>query len=307
MKNSNNLEIATAVLDVLPNPVLIKNRELEYVWINAAFEQLFSVKRSDVIGKLDNTLFPDRQVSQCNGGDLRVLEHGEMDHAVETVFDIQGHPRETITRKSKLTLSEDEVYLVGVMHDITDVTRANEALKLSEAKLQEQALKLAHIATTDSLTNCANRRALMDEAAEIVENQFKSAAVLMLDIDKFKTINDEYGHSVGDEVLVHFAKEVGKKLSATDHLYRYGGEEFVVVLDVENAQQAKAKAEAIREHIATTPLVDSEHSIDLSVSIGMVMKSRGSHASIENLLSKADLSLYKAKELGRNRVVENAA
>lgn len=296
------LEIATSVLDVLPNPVLIKNKDLEYVWINSAFEQLFSVERSQVIGKLDKELFPDRQVSQCNGGDLRVLEQGETDDAVETVFSIEGHPRETITRKSKLTISDSEVYLVGVMHDITDITLANEALMLSEAKLKSQAKKLALMATTDTLTGCANRRALIDQAPEITGNKFKSSAILLLDIDKFKSINDNYGHKVGDDALKHFATEIGSQLSSSDRLYRYGGEEFVVILDVENIEMAKGKAEQIREHIATSPLVAEEKSIALSVSIGMVMKDKGRDYKIEELLNKADESLYKAKELGRNRV-----
>lgn len=143
--------LATELLDILPNPVLVKNENLEYVWINNAFESLFGVQRENVIGKVDKQLFPDRQVSQCNGGDLRVLESGEIDEAVETVYEKSGTARETITRKSRLSINDGEVFLVGIMHDITDVTRANEALTSNQIILQEQAQELAVLASTDAI------------------------------------------------------------------------------------------------------------------------------------------------------------
>lgn len=296
---SSSLAIATDILDILPNPVLVKNDKLEYVWINAAFENLFNVDRRQVIGKLDAELFPDRQVSQCNGGDMRVLENGEIDEAVETVFDESGLERETITRKSRLEISANEVYLVGVMHDITDVTHANNALKLSESILQEQAQKLAILATTDSLTGCANRRALIERTPEMLENQFSSAAVLLIDIDKFKSINDKNGHEAGDSALMHFANEVQKQLTPADKLFRIGGEEFVLLLNGLDSTQAEEKANSIRTHIANTP---TEQNIQFTVSIGMVMKEKGQSANIEQLLQAADKRLYVAKNAGRNRV-----
>ncbi len=307
MSNYKSLSIATAVLDILPNPVLIKNASLEYVWINDAFERLFSVNRSDVVGKLDSDLFPNRQVAQCNGGDMRVLNHGEIDESVETVFEKSGLPKEMITRKSKLVISETEVYLVGVMHDITDVTRANEALVISETKLQEKAQELAVLASTDALTGCLNRRAFMDSAPAISENQFQSFALLLMDLDKFKSINDQYGHEIGDRTLQHFTNETKSQLLPSDKLYRYGGEEFVLLLDVGNQQEAAQRADQIRSHISNTPLIEDELSIDLSISIGLVFKDKGSSCNLDELLHSADECLYKAKDGGRDRVEMAAA
>jgi len=158
MKSATQTALATEILEILPNPVLVKDQNLEYVWINSAFEALFSVKREEVIGRLDTDLFPNRQVSQCNGGDLRVLESGKIDEAVETVFEKNGQPRETITRKSRLVLPDSSVYLVGVMHDITAVTRANEALTRSQSMLEEKTNELAELVMTDVLTGCSNTR-----------------------------------------------------------------------------------------------------------------------------------------------------
>ena len=130
-------ELPISVLDILPNPVLIKGSDLRYVWVNAAYEKLFGVTCADLKGKLDKDFFKDRQVAQCNGGDLRVLDSGEIDEAQETVFDAHGQPRETITLKSRLELSDRSVYLVGVMHDVTEVVAANRALEIKQSELIE--------------------------------------------------------------------------------------------------------------------------------------------------------------------------
>ena len=135
-------ELPIAVLDILPNPVLIKGSDLRYVWVNAAYEKLFGLTSDALRGKLDTEFFNDRQVAQCNGGDLRVLENGVIDEALETVLNENHQPREIIIRKSRLELSDGSVYLVGVMHDITEVVFANRAL---ETKQGELILSLIHI------------------------------------------------------------------------------------------------------------------------------------------------------------------
>lgn len=303
MSTSPTLAIATELLDILPNPVLVKNEKLEYVFINAAFESLFSVKRTDVIGQLDADLFPNRQVSQCNGGDLRVLANGEVDEAVETVFEESGNARETITRKSKLTTADGSVYLVGVMHDITDVTRANTALKESESKLQEQAITLQRMASTDHLTGCNNRRALAELSKPILANQFTSSALLLLDLDNFKHINDTHGHDIGDAALCHFADEINEALDGAHHFARLGGEEFVILLNGAKEDQAIDKAEELRKRIAASSMQADGKPLKFTVSIGIATKQKGEKISLEELLQIADVQLYEAKNRGRNRVV----
>ena len=154
---SKTPELPVSILDILPNPVLVKGEDLRYVWVNAAFEDLFDVKRDELIGELDKDVFPDRQVAQCNGGDLRVLDSGEIDEAYETVFKDKTEPRVTITRKSRLDIG-GQLFLVGVMHDVTDVTRTNEELEASKKLLEEQSELLKEMAYTDPLTGTMNRR-----------------------------------------------------------------------------------------------------------------------------------------------------
>lgn len=302
MSEKSQLALATEILDILPNPVLVKNQDLEYVWINSAFEKLFSVSRTDVIGRLDAELFPDRQVSQCNGGDLRVLSSGDVDEAVETVFDDDGNPLETITRKSRLSVSDDEIYLVGVMHDITDVTRANEALQISQEQLQQKSVELAHLANTDELTGCQNRRALDDCEKNRLLDKSSSAAVLLMDLDNFKKLNDRAGHDCGDAVLKHFADLVRNHIKAGDNFVRMGGEEFAVFTSGVDQKASIKLAEDIREQLNTAAFLYNGKVHDLSVSIGVTFKAEGQQQSMLECLRIADTNLYKAKEGGRNRV-----
>lgn len=295
--------LSTEVLDILPNPVLVKNQQLEYVWINKAFENLFSVKREKVIGKLDVELFPDRQVSQCNGGDLRVLENGVVDEAVETVFEKTGIERQTITRKSRLIISESEIYLVGVMHDITAITRANEALTKSQQQLEEQAIELSILATTDAMTGCANRRTLVEVERSLLANEDLSTAILVLDIDKIKSINDNYGHDCGDSVLRNFCDVVRSVIKTSDHFIRLGGEEFAITLTNLTPLEAEIKANEIRQQIHNTPLLTKKGPLAYTVSIGVAFKDTGETAKVDDMLGIADKNLYIAKNCGRNLVV----
>lgn len=294
------------ILDILPNPVLVKDQNLKYVWINQAFENLFAVSRDTLIGRLDKEMFPDRQVAQCNGGDLRVLETGDVDQAVETVFDEQGQARETITRKSRLILDNGETFLVGVMHDITDVTRANEALEANKGRLEEQAIELARLATTDVLTGCSNRRVLDECARMLFDVPHLNSALLMLDIDFFKPLNDKYGHECGDEVLRHFADIVRSHLENADYFVRLGGEEFCVCLTRSDAELVNQLAEDICRTVAQSPFLYKGHSVSITVSIGTALKGAGQVCSIDEILSRADDSLYAAKSAGRNQVVKAA-
>jgi diguanylate cyclase (GGDEF)-like protein len=304
---SNHLALATEVLDILPNPVLVKNEKLEYVWINSAFETLFNVTREQVTGHYDKELFPDRQVAQCNGGDLRVLESGEVDQAVETVYDNNSNPRETITRKSRLSMPNGEVYLVGVMHDLTDVTRANEALKVSQQALEEKSLELARLASTDALTGCLNRRSLDECESRRLQDESADAAAILMDLDNFKRLNDQAGHDCGDAVLKHFCDLVRRNIRKTDEFIRLGGEEFVVFTSGGENKDSAMLAERIREQFSSLPFDFAGKQYNLSVSIGVVHKPQGTRLSMEDCLKAADENLYKAKETGRNRVVFSQA
>ena len=131
--------------------------------------------------------------------------------------------------------------------------------------------------------------------------------MLISDIDRFKGINDTYGHAVGDEVLREFARRLRKNVRGIDLACRYGGEEFVVVMPDTEPAVAKRVAERIRHEIETLPFASGgPEQLGVTVSIGVASMSPGSD-SLEALMKRADDALYEAKKTGRNRVVARAA
>lgn len=301
LHDANFLEMA--VIDILPNPVLVKDTDLRYVLVNKAFESLFSICRHDLIGKLDKDVFKERQAVQCNAGDQRVLELGEIDEAFETIFRADSEPRETVTRKSRLTLPNGQVFLVGVMHDITEVSRVNRKLQENQKLLQQQSAALQRMANTDPLTGCSNRRALSLYAPRIFAEHSDVGSLLVLDIDYFKRINDTYGHDVGDALLVHFVRIIGRIIRGEDTLVRLGGEEFAIVLPGATLEAARSIAERIRQTVETTPMFHAGSLIDMTVSIGVVHGHDRESINLRTMLAQGDRCLYQAKKSGRNQVV----
>jgi len=301
MTLSNQSALPLAVLDALPTPVLVKDADTRYVWVNTAFEELFSLKRDDIIGNLDVDLFKYRQAAQCNGGDLRVLESGSLDEAEETLYDPQLGPRQMITRKSRV-LIDDEHYLVGIMHDITDVTETNQRLLKLSRELEEQAQELNRLATQDSLTGCLNRRALFDTVDEL-GHEAQPVGLLAMDLDEFKTVNDNHGHGGGDAVLLQFVDIVRASVREGDVVARLGGEEFAVLLPGATSEETFAIAQRIREKTEQTQTPFDGDAIACTVSVGAVHHAGDETVEIDHLIRAADAMLYQAKDLGRNRVV----
>lgn len=305
---SNIEDIATDLIDVLPNPVLVKDDETRYLWVNRAFERLFEVRRDELVGRLDSEVFPDRQVAQCNGGDLRVLATGEIDEADEVVVDPTRGDRQMITRKTRLSSSAGNHVLLGVMHDITDVTEANHRLLETSAKLEEQSALLRVMANTDGLTGCLNRRALFESAASVFAADDPVASLLVLDLDHFKTINDTLGHDAGDRVLEHFVQIARGVLRSRDLFARTGGEEFAILLPDTEPDAAVAIANRICETVRQAPTtVDGHPPIDLTVSIGVAHTINCDEPSIDGLIKLADRAMYEIKHNGRDGVGSSLA
>jgi two-component system cell cycle response regulator len=167
------------------------------------------------------------------------------------------------------------------------------------------------MAVTDGLTGLHNRRYMESHLATLAEQALlrgKSLALMMLDIDYFKSINDSYGHDAGDDVLREFALRIRKTIRGIDLACRYGGEEFVVVMPEADLHVASMVAERLRRAIAGEPF--SVHKgakrIKVTISIGLsILERKGEPVS--DALKRADVALYRAKHDGRNRVVAEAA
>lgn len=168
------------------------------------------------------------------------------------------------------------------------------AILMATDRLALESERQAHY---DALTGIYNRRALLQYCEEEFERAVRTGrnmALMFIDLDHFKRINDSYGHQHGDKVLQYFAKQVASTLRPTDRFGRYGGEEFAVVLPETSMEAAQTVAHRIHEVLATG------HALDCKVSIGLTMW-LGSEDTVEVMFARADRALYTAKEQGRNR------
>ena len=161
--------------------------------------------------------------------------------------------------------------------------------------------KLALLASIDPLTSSGNRRALDLKLEKILADQNRESSkvsLLLLDLDHFKKINDNYGHANGDIVLVELVELIQKSSRALDALYRYGGEEFIILPLKVDLVEATKIAEKLRSLIAKTTFAD-----DISVTVSIGVAQYRAAESAEAWISRADAALYLAKDSGRNRVV----
>ena len=163
-----------------------------------------------------------------------------------------------------------------------------------------------HLAMRDELTGLLNRRSLLESLAQqlsAAKRHGQPLALLMVDIDFFKRVNDTHGHLSGDKVLKTMASTVAQRTRVQDVLGRFGGEEFLVILPNTTVQGASQLAETLRESVAATPFqAVSGEPISITVSIGLCALSQLTDPQCDDLIGAADQALYRAKAAGRNRV-----
>ena len=182
------------------------------------------------------------------------------------------------------------------------------ANKIHQIKSLEKESKLFKtLANKDALSGLYNRRYLTNNACKIfndTKEKEKNLSILMIDIDKFKNINDTYGHKTGDNVIVEISKTLMTLVRENDIVVRYGGEEFVILLQHIPPKKTLAIAKKICKKIESLEIpTDNFDTIKVSVSIGVSEVQNPSDKNIEDILNRADKALYEAKNQGRNRVI----
>ncbi len=221
---------------------------------------------------------------------LRQILKANSAHGAEVVFLKHDGGKISISLSSAMILGSDGTQrgMVYVGQDLTE-----------RKKLEKQ---LTFLASHDPLTGLPNRRSLEELLKRTIAKADRNmqGALLFLDTDNFKTINDEYGHMVGDKVLVSLAKAIKRGLRDGDFLARTGGDEFAIVLEDTGIEKAEYIGERVRRAVEESCFLVSAHRFHVSVSIGVapIIEKQGLSA----LMSLADKAMYAAKERGRNRV-----
>ena len=292
-----SVSFSDSLLQTMPVPVFHKDTDGRYTGCNAAFAEFIGKKKADIIGKTVFEIAPQPQSGVYRDHDLDLLTSEEGVQVYESnVKHADGSLHDVIFHKARLNDSGGEpVGIIGVILDITD-------RKQSERDIHR-------LAFYDSLTQLPNRRLLMDRALQALAVSARSGrygALMLLDLDDFKKVNDSKGHDVGDQLLCEVARRLRVAVREGDTVARLGGDEFVVVLEelsisaAEAAPQAEAVAEKIRDALNEPYLLDGNRHLS-SPSIGVVLY-RGHQEAFENLLKFADIAMYQSKQAGRNTI-----
>ncbi|KGJ90683.1 GGDEF domain-containing protein [Colwellia psychrerythraea] len=196
-----------------------------------------------------------------------------------------------------IIIENNSKHICILIEDVTDVCHY-------QGQLQKALDEVAQLSRIDGLTQIYNRRHWQESLAQEyakARRHDKKLSLIMLDLDYFKLLNDNYGHQCGDMVLIEVSALISSLLRVEDLFGRYGGEEFAIILPETNLAGAKELAQRICDKIATTLLNYNAEIIKVTVSLG-VTQLNGAEANYEELITKADEALYQAKALGRNQV-----
>ena len=197
--------------------------------------------------------------------------------------------------------------LVAIIAHYAFVRPKDRQIQSMMADLEEARRKAELLARFDALTGVLSRRAVLDaleEEVARVKRHGNGLACLMIDLDRFKMINDKYGHPFGDKALRRIAQVVSSLCRTYDHLGRYGGEEFLLILPETQLDGAMKFAERVRLAVAETSLNENDERITLSIGVTARLSDDGSS---DTLIAEADHALFEAKAAGRNQVVAHDA
>ncbi len=290
------------LLDVIPNPVFIKDDEARFIFFNNAYEKAFGINREDLIGKsvMDLDYLPLEDRIRYQKEDMEMIATGNtINKELDFIFADQKTHHCLYWSCGMRDLDNKGNGLIGFIVDITEQKKTEDELieKVNELNIIKAKMEL--ISKIDDLTQIANRRFFLEELKKFIsvaERHQTSLCMLMIDLDNFKHINDNYGHAVGDEVLINFANILKENCRKEDFVARSGGEEFFVINPMTDLTGAKKWAERLQNKIRKS----SVHEINYTASIGIVkyIEKEG----FSSFLKRADDMMYKAKDFGKNRI-----
>lgn len=266
----------------------IKDLKGHYLAINRCFEQTYGVKDKDVKGKTDYQLFDKSMAEFCHQSDLKTIELDD-----STTSEDQFSQKEIVRFYSsiKFPLKDSNGKTYGLCGISTDIT---------EKKLADE--KILHQAHFDTLTDLPNRFLSLDRLSQMLNEAKRSkdkVAVLFIDLDDFKKINDSLGHEVGDKLLIESAQRLNALIRSEDTVGRLGGDEFILLLrNINNSKDLQPIAESLLSKFRQPFYIDNRELI-LTSSVGIALYPDDAGSASE-LLRNADTAMYQAKALGRN-------
>ena len=288
----NTRNFLDAVVENVPSAIVVKDaRKLSYVLINRAAEEFYGVPRGEMIGKTAKDVFKPETAATVAARDQHVIDSRNAQHLDEHPVELKSNDRRiaVTTRLPILGESGEPRYLLTVTQDVTERKRAE--------------ARIARLAHYDSLTDLPNRAAFNQCFAAVLERAAKSDesfAVLVMDLDRFKEVNDLFGHSTGDRLLRAIAERLSAMLEGA-FLARLGGDEFAVIVTESPAPTHAARvAERLLAAVGDDFAIEG-HRLHVGMSVGIALYPIDG-ADGGALLANADAALYRAKAEGRGSI-----
>jgi diguanylate cyclase (GGDEF)-like protein/PAS domain S-box-containing protein len=288
----NDLDMVLRIqnaIDMLPSPIFIKDGDCRYIGCNRAFESYIGLPREKIVGATVYDVAPPDLAAIYEKADRDLMAHGGTQTYETSVRYADGTYHDVIFFKSVFHNAEGKTDgISGVILDIT------------ERKRLEQELALA--AREDFLTGTLNLRTFYELGGQEYTRYKRTGenfSLLVLDLDRFKDINDTLGHEAGDEALRKFVQTVRANLRDQDIFARAGGDEFRLLLPGTPESGALQLAERIRKEVSQVRIVAAQGSATLSISGGLT-SSRVEDKGMDDIVRRADVALYQAKGAGRN-------
>ncbi len=310
-------ERVRSAFNALAEGLLLMDEKEHIILANDAFAEKIQRPAKALIGRKASDLGWDsnRSGGQSDFPWLRSLQDQETQTGIPLVFETNKHnSRMFMVNTAPIFDSRDVTRgVLATFNDMTALEKKHTELKetlknlrRSEEELRNKTLELEYLATRDPLTGCLNRRAFLDKYETAVNNAIQmntDLVCIMLDIDHFKSINDQFGHVTGDKVLQLVAEFLRSDSRPGDLVGRYGGEEFCIVLPETGITAGIEIAEQLRRTIAEGSRTRFTSAMRVTASLGVAALS-ADVPDAPDLVHRADKALYAAKEAGRNRVIK---
>ncbi|MBD1848881.1 CHASE2 domain-containing protein [Cyanobacteria bacterium FACHB-502] len=301
-------EFLNSIINTIPDPVFVKNQSHRWIVLNRAFAHFIGYPIDVLLEKTDFDFFPAQEANRFWEQDQLTFQRGTQQETEEEFTDAKGVTYLIATKRSLHRDAAGNVFLVGVIRDITRRKQVEEELRRtaaelvqSNAELQQAKEDLTRLAFYDLLTGLANRKLLQERLSSALTwaNPNQMVAVLFLDLDGFKQINDTYGHHIGDLLLRTVAQRLLGCLRSSDTVARLGGDEFVVVLPgIPSISDVICVADKILLTLSQKIVLQGEL-LSISTSVGISLYPIDS-ITPSDLLKQADAAMYRAKQRGKN-------